>query len=375
MDIESKAILIVTNNYRPYSGGVVSSIDAFARGLRGLGHSVSIVTLDFTGQESDDPGVYRIFCPIKFQYKKNRMAIPWRATNELRRLIKQLKPDVVHSQHPFLLGISAMIVCKQLGVPLVFTHHTQYAQYSHYIPLPGLVVKPVINRCVQWYAQRVDAIIAPSRAVKQELDKKVDKSSQVLPSPISPVFFGSIVDRQAGKPFKLLTVSRFMSEKNIEFLLDTFARLPQKDYSLTLVGYGAQLAYLKQHAYITLGLSRNKVQFIVKPPKKKLIELYRSSDIFLFASQTETQGLVLAEAMASGLPVIALKSSALEDIVDGSNGRLVSTQKHMLEYIEALTKDKELYSKVRASAYKTAQRYSVDSLSRRLVAFYDQVII
>src|SRR3990167_228592 len=358
MNIEPRSILIVTNNYKPYSGGVVSSIDAFTRGLRELGHNVSIVTLDFTGRDQDEPGVYRIFCPIKFQYKKNSMAIPWRATNELKGIIKQLKPDIVHSQHPFLLGISALTLCRKLDIPLIFTHHTQYDQYSHYIPLPGSVVKPVINRCVQWYAQQVDVVIAPSHAIKKELDKRIlGKSAYVIPSPISPMFFGSIVNKMVSRPFKLLTVSRFAPEKNIESLLDTFAKLDQKNYSLTLVGYGAQLTSLKQHAYITLGLSQKRVKFIVKPPKQKLIQLYRSSDLFIFASQTETQGLVLAEAMASGLPVIAFKSPALEDIVDGTNGHLVTTQRQMIEYIEALTRDEQLYTKMRARAYKTAERY------------------
>ena len=370
-------VVIVTNNYAPYSGGVVSSINAFARGLRDFGHSVFIVTLDFTGEPSNDPFVLSIFCPVRFKYKKNHLAIPWRATNELKRIIKRLDPDIVHSQHPFLLGVSAVRVCKELNIPIVFTHHTQYVQYSHYIPLPGLVVKPVINHRVIWYAKHVDAIIAPSAVIKDELKSKgVEKGVCVLPSPLLPVFFESTQDLQEeSRSFKLLIVSRFMKEKNITFLLDMFARLP-KGYTLTLVGYGALLSDLKEYAYDRLGLSKHKVRFVVKPPKARLLKLYRSADLFVFSSLTETQGLVVAEAMASGLPVVALDSPALHDIiVNRQNGLLVSNIHEMVKGIESISQSSTFYSTLKQGALRTAQGYSSQNLSQRLIEFYTQIIL
>jgi 1,2-diacylglycerol 3-alpha-glucosyltransferase len=369
-------IVIVTNNYAPYSGGVVSSINAFAQGLRELGHSVFIVTLDFTGEPSQDPFVLNIFCPVRFKYKKNHLAIPWRATNELKLIIKRLNPDVVHSQHPFLLGVSAVRVCKELKIPIVFTHHTQYVQYSHYIPLPGLVVKPVINHRVLWYAKLVDAIIAPSAVIKNELvHKGVENGVCVLPSPLLPVFFDSPQGiHSESRSFKLLIVSRFMKEKNIPFLLDMFARLP-RGFTLTLVGYGALLPDLKEYAYDRLGLSKHKVRFVVKPPKARLLKLYRSADLFVFSSLTETQGLVVAEAMASGLPVVALDSPALHDIIQNKeNGFLVSNIQEMVECVQSISQDPVFYSALKQGALNTAQGYSSCSLSKRLIEFYNKTI-
>ena len=163
-------ILFVTNNYTPYSGGVVSSINAFTDELRCKGHVVTIATLDFLGEKHNDPDyVFRIPCPIKFMHQGNHMALPVRSHHYMKGLIREIKPDIIHSHHPFLLGKTALNIAHDLSIPIVFTHHSLYDRWGHTVPLPSAVTTPFIKSYVKKYCTMVNGIIAPSNAVKEGL--------------------------------------------------------------------------------------------------------------------------------------------------------------------------------------------------------------
>src|SRR5579871_3112801 len=149
-------VAFVTNNYTPYSGGVVSSITSFAQELRNSGHEVMIITLDFGVNCNDDPMVQRIPCPLTFTYKKNYMAIPLRARHHLQKLLGAFNPDIIHSQHPFLLGSTLRAVAKIVRCPVVFTYHTVYEDYAHYVPLPQRVTRWAIIQLVKAYCKSVN---------------------------------------------------------------------------------------------------------------------------------------------------------------------------------------------------------------------------
>ncbi|MGC2310034.1 MAG: glycosyltransferase, partial [Candidatus Babeliaceae bacterium] len=229
-------ILMVTNNYTPYSGGVVSSICATTQALQEQGHTVHIATLDFGTQENDAYFVHRLYCPLKFWYYKNPVAVPWRAQAQLEVLVRTLKPALIHSHHPFLLGIAAVHVAKKYAIPIIFTHHTLYDEYSHYLPLPTFLLKPFINYVVTKYCQNVDGIIAPSSFVKNRLvHHQIQKSIAVIPSGILPLFYPGIFAPKnsiKNRKITLLTISRFMPAKNITFLLDMFAYLDHSRFQL-----------------------------------------------------------------------------------------------------------------------------------------------
>lgn len=140
-------ILMVTNNYTPYSGGVVSSIDVSVNALQNLGHNPYIISLDFLKKGHNDPAhVFRVPCPVKFMYKKNYMAIPWKATKYIYKIAQQLKPSIIHSHHPSMLGMSAAQVARKMNIPIVFTYHTIYEEYAHYMPLPRSFTQRVIKK-------------------------------------------------------------------------------------------------------------------------------------------------------------------------------------------------------------------------------------
>jgi 1,2-diacylglycerol 3-alpha-glucosyltransferase len=372
-------IFFVTNNYTPYSGGVISSITATTDALRAQGHEVFIVTLDFLGKKQpiDPDYVIRIPCPIKFMYKKNHMAIPWRPTHAITQLLQKYKPDIVHVHHPFLLGVSALCAARALHIPCVFTYHTMYEDYAHYVPIPNLCAKPLIRSVVARFCNAVDGIIVPSSAVKDYLHtQKINTPITIIPSPLRTLFFTNNTQHKNvsdHKQFKLLVVSRFVPEKNIPFVFDVFKQLPDT-FTLTLVGYGTDYEAIQQLAFDTLHLSPERIRFIHKPHPDDLLQYYHSADLFIFPSVTDTQGLVLAESLSQGLPVIALDGPGQRDIIiNGANGFMIKNAQDGAKTIINIAHDTALHEKLITGALATAQNYHANIITQRLLNFYHSI--
>ncbi len=372
-------ILLVSNNYTPYSGGVVSALQLLLDQLQKLGHEVRLITLDFGVPVVDSEHVVRIPSFFTFSYKKNRMAIPQQAKSFLTEYIKNFNPDIVHAHHPFLLGPIVVDCAKRLDIPTVFTYHTRYDEYAHYVPIfPTYLVKKYINNAVYQFCQSVNAIIAPTVTIKNQLKKKGIKNQiKVIPTPIAPQFFLHKKERDVShkKKFDLLCVSRFVPEKNLFFLLDVMKMLNHDNFTLTLVGYGALYDELRSYAFNKLALSEYSIQFVEKPTKEKLIDEYSNADLFVFSSTTETQGMVLAEAMACGLPVVAVNAPGASDIIEnGCNGFLIETRSEMKSILERIYADKKLYTHLKQHALITAQHYQPKRVIEQLVKLY-QVLL
>ncbi len=376
------SIVFITNNWAPFKAGVVSSINAYKEELIKEGHTVSLITLDFQGTyKKFEEGVIRIYCPIKFTYRGIPFAIPLSAYTQIASVIKTLQPDIIHCHHPFLLGKAGLKAAKAQSIPCIFTYHSLYDKYTHYVPLlPQHLLKKLVSKQVRAYCQRVDGIITPGSETERLLQEAAIETPRVLlPSPLQRVYVEH--DRMqsmqripfgiSNKPFHLMTCSRFVKEKNIPFLLDCFSRLDQHTFRFTLAGFGSELDALQKYAYGNLGLSSDVVHFVVHPESTLLKELYHTSDLFLFSSLADTQGLVLAEAMACGLPVVALDGPGQEDIVEsGENGFLVKNTSEMQTAIEHIARDRELHQRMRGNALETAKRYAPEALTEKLVAFY-----
>ncbi len=373
-------IFFVTNNYKPYSGGVISSIDATVNELRVQGHDVVIVTLDFLGDEhKDEEHVKRVSCPVRFMYKQNHMAIPWRPTYELLMLAKRYQPDIIHVHHPFLLGVSGLKVARALSLECVFTYHTLYEEYAHYVPFPPLCTKPIIGLLVKRFCEEVDGIIVPSNTVKHTVRAAgVLSPIEVIPSPVrnqflSPCFVEPLAQSCSKQFFELLVVSRFTKEKNIPFVFDVFQKLPDT-VRLTLVGYGVEYDALYNKAFNELCLPPERVRFVHKPEQHTLVEMYCAADLFLFPSRNDTQGIVIAEALSQGLPVIALDGPGQRDSIrNGENGFIITDEVSAAQVIKKLMGDGELHAHLRGQAYKTAHNYSSAAQVQQLLAFYETV--
>lgn len=372
-------VLMVTNNYHPYSGGVVYSVKASRDALASLGHDVLMATLNFKGSAAEE-GVVRLVCPVQFSYRTNQMAIAWQATRQLRELVAAYQPTIIHTHHPFLLGMAAYSVARSFDLPIVFTHHTLYDRYLHYAPLPAWVTKPILMQRVARYCHRVDAIVAPSHYVERFIAESygVEKSKiSTIPSALyafEPVY----VPKKIGSPLELITVSRFTPEKRVHLLIDALALLrkqyPLLSWRMRIVGYGYLESELKRHAYDLCGFSPDHVVFITQPPRTELRTLYEQSHLFLFASQSETQGLVLAEALACGLPVIALRGPAIEDTVaHGVSGIVINSPQELSDAIAQLGTDTACYERFSAAALSAAARYGRAQHGESLIDLYNNV--
>lgn len=371
-------IVFVTNNYKPYSGGVVSSIDATMQELLLQGHDVVLVTLDFLGDVHQDPvHVVRIACPIRFMYKQNHMAVPIQPTQQLLKLVKKYAPDIIHVHHPFLLGVSGLEVARILDIPCVFTYHTMYEQYAHYVPMPHALSTSIIRLVVARFCSSVDGIIVPSSSIKNYVrNHGVIAPVEVIPSSLRTHFLLSHNHQTQEKEkqyFELLLVSRFTKEKNIPFVFDVFKRL-SIDVRLTLVGYGTEYENIKQLALEVFKLPHERVRFIHKPEQHDLLGLYRCADLFLFPSKTDTQGLVMAEAMSQGLPVIALDGPGQRDIIcNGENGFIVADAEQAAIMIQNIMNNGDMHQKLRRGALATAQNYLPSVQVQQLLDFYEYV--
>jgi len=385
-------IFFVTNNYTPYSGGVTQSITAMTNALRTQGHEVFVITLNFLEENHTDPDyVIRITCPIKFVYKNNHMAIPWRPTNTIEELIKQHKPDIVHVHHPFLLGVSALRAARKCNIPCIFTYHTLYEQYAHYVPLPRMCLQPIIRSAVGKFCNKVDAIIAPSNCVKNYLlSQKIMTPMTVIPSPLresfNPILHGVHPDTSTSSAFakasadtstvntspefNLLLVTRFALEKNIPFVFEVMQLLPD-NFRLTLAGYGTDYEKMQVLAFDTFKHCPTRICFIHKPTEKKLVELYRAADVFIFPSQTDTQGIVLAESMSQGVPVVAVDGPGQRDIiVNEVNGFIVKDAADAAEKISIIAHNPAVLQQLIAGAQTTAQKYHADCVVQQLLTAY-----
>ncbi len=368
-------VLFVSNNFTPYTGGVVSSIQALVKELQKDGHEIQLITLGFLKHHDDPTWVRRLYCPIRFTYKTNPMAIPWRAKAQLARMLDAFKPDIVHVHHPFLLGLMAQAIAQQRKIPVVFTYHTIYEAYAHYVPLPQRLVRWYIKRAVLAFCKLVDGVIVPSSFIARYLkDQYISTPLVIIPSGLLPCFIAPPITKQStDKPIQLLTVGRMVKEKNIKAALEvSYELMAQKiPFELKLIGYGAEYNQLKAYAYNTLQLPQSQVTFIHKPSKEVIAQAYKDADLFLFSSSTDTQALVLAEAMAGGTPVIALDGPGQRDIIkQGINGYILESPSVMVKRIKQLVDSREQLAKLSKGAYQTAQQYRPEMTAKEHIAFY-----
>lgn len=376
-------IVFITNNYTPYSGGVVSSINASVDALRKSGHEVFIITLDFLGaQHNDPPYVLRIPCLLKFTYNKNPLAVSWRPYHHMMRMIQTLKPDILHTHHPFYLGSTALKIAQKLSLPIVFTYHTMYEGYTHYVPLPQWFTRYITTKEVITFCGDVHGIIAPSAFIRQHVQShNIQTPTVVIPSGLQELFLAPVDALKVHKngtmqAFQLLYVGRFTKEKNIPFILDVMHMLrTYTNFHLKLVGYGVEYDNLRAYAHHTLKLSEDVVQFIHKPTKQELLEHYGQADLFLFSSFLDTQGLVLAEAMACGTPVLAVHGPGQQDIVqNGYNGFLVKDRRDMAEKIAVIACNQSLHNQLRYGAFETSKKYHPQIVAESLISFYEKIL-
>ncbi len=319
---------LFTNNYLPFCGGVTISVETLRRGLEGRGHEVWIFAPRFPGAREDDSSVVRFPSIPAATYPEFALAVPW--SSRIGRQVRGLGLDVFHAHHPFLLGPAARRLARRVDRPLVFTYHTRYEKYAHYVPLTRPLVEAAALRLSTRFATRADAVIAPSALIRDQLRARgVTAPIAVVPTgvdlgrfrPGEPVAARRALGLAAGP--LVLYVGRLDREKSVDRVLLAFDRVAGTlgGARLWVVGQGKEAEPLRR---LAAGLGAgDRVHFAGVRAHESLAAWYQAADLFLFASETETQGLVLAEAAACALPAVAVSAPGCDEVVrDGETGIL-----------------------------------------------------
>lgn len=372
-----------TDSYRPYTSGVVRSIELFAREFNALGHEVYIFGPDYPLiHYPREDKVFR-FASIPAPTMPE-FSIPLPFSAQIGTTIRRINLEVIHVHSPFLLGRLGAFAARQYNLPLIFTFHTLYEQYVHYLPVARQTTKQVIQTIVRDFCNRCNLVVAPSCLVERYLQHiGVTASVAVVPTGIDLEEFNGTDSRWLQRHYGvnpgervLLFVGRLGKEKNIIFLLDSFYRLQLLNPSLRLVivGGGPQEGELRRHC-ANLGL-QNKVVFTGVLPRNQIVHCYASADIFAFPSVTETQGLVIAEAKAAGLPVVAIGAFAAAEMVRHGEDGLLAEQSidSFAGTINGLLRDRSLYEKMRRSALANAVEISSAASAEIMLAHYRQLL-
>lgn len=323
--LQRHAVACFTECYRPIVNGVVASIDALRAGLEAAGVDVTVVAPHFPNESADESSIVRLPSlplPTSTGY---RLCVPYlsRAARERIRGV-----SIVHAHSPFVTGMLGAEIARRSGVPLVFTYHTRIDEYAHYARFEPQLARAALTALTRAFANRAAAVIVPTHAMRARLrDIGVQVPIAVVASSIDVARFAAgrrtaaaraLLGARDGERIALC-VARVAREKNLELALDALARVPA--VRLAIVGGGPDRAALETRA-ARLGV-RDRVRFTGALDPAALPDLYASSDAFVFPSTTETQGLVLAEAAATGLPVVAVDTAVNREVLGGF-GRLAA---------------------------------------------------
>ena len=371
------SIAMFSDSALPILNGVSVSIDALIRQLREMGHSVHLFTSRYPGHSESDPNTHRCFAletPIAKDYP---LALP-PFYGQLREF-RQVEFDLVHTHTPITVGFVGLRSAESHDIPIVSTYHTLYDKYQHYIPLmPKRYLRYKVAKHTNYYYNRANQIITPSEAAAKWLHRhSVYKPITVIPTgvPNPKTFNQEETRRKLGirpQDRVILYVGRIALEKNVGLLIEMAQIAMKRDPQLRLwlVGDGpAKETFRKQARELGIG---DRVKFVGFVDRPDVDQYYVAADIFVFSSMTETQGLVVVEAMTYGLPAIVVKGggagAAIEDDV---NGFLVPPEAGiMADHVLNVLNDEQTYERLSDGARHTSMQYTVSAMAERVLSVY-----
>ncbi|HHD56518.1 MAG TPA: glycosyltransferase family 4 protein, partial [Desulfobulbaceae bacterium] len=382
-------VAMFTNNYLPFIGGVPLSIDRLYRGLVRGGHRVKIFapTYQQPWQDPPDGSVFR--CPGLLSLSVDSFPVANIFSRKIKTEFNKCDCELVHIHHPFWLGKKGLQLARKKNIPVVFTYHTRLEHYTHYIPLPGTALKNLVAHFViKQFANRCDAIITPTASTEEYLrNLGVSALIETIPTGINLNEYADWSNEQvqelrsqyvAADEKLLVSVSRLAEEKNLDFLIDGLAKVKERcdtSFRCLLVGDGPEKGRLMDKVK-RLGLAETII-FTGNLPPHEVVRCYLAADLFVFASTSETQGMVLLEAMAGGCPVVAVRASGVYDLVkDGSNGFAVaeSTGAWAARIITVM-EDNRLLTAMSANSREFSENYSVEKITERVLRLYRRVLV
>lgn len=383
-------IALMTNNYKPVMGGVPVSIERLKRGLEAQGHEVTVFAPTYREQEQEENVFRYATCMKRFI---GGIVLPNPFDIRIEREFRRRQYDIIHVHHPMLIGRTAVYLSRKYDIPLVFTYHTRYEKYVECYTKGLMRLGGVMPLYLHSFLRRCDFIFAPTAGIRDYLEETCKVPCHrlgILPTGIEDRnfcvteeekdrirsgFLHTARERQEIPVF--LTVSRMASEKNVTFLLESLALFKsryRKPFRMILVGEGPERARYEMLCE-ELGITEETV-FTGMLPNEETAAYFAAADLFLFASKTETQGIVILEAFAGGTPVLAVRASGVEDLVDtGVNGIL--TEEDREAYAETLLDfcrgrlNRALLSE---NAYAAGLLYREETVAQEAARVYNEVV-
>ncbi len=374
---------IFTDSYRPYTSGVVRSIELFSREFKNRGHDVYIFGPDYPLlNPPPEEGVFRFFSVPAPTIPEFSLPIP--ISLQFGPLIKKVGLDIIHVHSPFLLGSLGARAARRQNLPLVFTFHTLYDQYVHYIPFGEKTSRQVVQNIARDFCNRCNTVVAPSQLVVNYLKRiGVEAPLTNIPTGIDLEEFNKLDSNWlrdnygVSKTDKvLLFVGRLGKEKNVAFLLKSFEIVLNRHPGtiLVLVGNGPQERNLRKMA-LDMGIE-NRVIFTGVLPRSSIVHCYASADIFVFPSVTDTQGLVIGEAKATGLPVVAIRAfGPAENVLHGEDGLLTDPSlPSFTNAILELLDDQAQFERMSKKALENVKSISSAQCAKNMLSVYRELI-
>lgn len=379
-------VALFTNAYLPYLSGITLSIKTLKDELRARGHTVFIVGPKYPGHKESDPQILRL-PSLPAAYPGYRFVFPY-SPNIFAKL-KEEKIELIHAHQPFGVGSAARLLARRMGIPFVYSFHTLFSRYVHNVPfIPQGITKSLVTAYLTSFCQKTDTVIVPSEMVRRLLVLRgVKRPLKVIPTGI--VLHKIKERKEIGNQREIIRIKyklpndsrilfysgRLSKEKNVPFLLNSCAKIlsREKNVCLILVGGGPQ-----EKALRSLGKRlSDKIIFTGQIDHSEVIDHCFASDIFVYSSVTETQGLVLTEAKACGLPVVAVFGGGISDVVEsGIDGYLVPQKEDVfVDHILRLLKDPQLRKEMSSKAIEDSHlRFSSVVVAKEIENVYNSLI-
>ncbi len=385
-------IAIFSDTFPPQIDGVSSVASQLAQTLSEKGHEICVVTVS-RYKRKDRPQtltpefeVIRLPSVPALVYSGHRLALP---TGRTIRQMKKFRPDVIHVHTPFSVGWGAKQAAKKLGIPLVGTHHTFYDHYMKHIKMDFPRMKKLSWKFVIGYYNHCDLVLSPTCSLADTLKTHGLKSPiEVVPNPIDTELFRPATERESvlemkkklgisGSGKAIVYMGRVSYEKSIEKAIEAFALVAKKmpEIKLIIVGDGPESEKLKALAE-RLGI-KDKVIFTGFLKKGELVSALHAAEMFVTASKSENMPISVLEAMACGLPIIAVRALGIPEIVkNGVNGLLSIPDRpqEMAQNIIRLLEDEDLRKKFSAASRQFSLNYSRKYIAELHEAAYRKVL-